>query len=162
MSSHPLRSHPFRQAAQFLLGVPTQGINPVLGRMLDLAEATPLCFVAVAGPGAGEAMSQLWRRGYHRVEAARRATCRAADEQSDILLILGCETLADARAVCASTLTMLRPGGALVIDAGAFLDEAPRRQLCEGLRDLGLETQPQAHLSSEILATRPWKGRQAA
>jgi hypothetical protein len=162
MSPHPLRPHPIRQAAQFLLGVPTQGINPVLDRMLDLAEATPLCFVAVAGPDAGEAMSQLWRRGYQRVEAARRATCRAADEQSDILLILGCETLADARAVVASTMTMLRPGGTLVIDAGAFLDEAPRRLLCDDLRDLGLETQPQAHLSPEILATRPWRRSQAA
>ena len=111
--------HPLRQAAQFLLGVPTQGINPVLGRMLDLAQATPLCFVAVAGPDAGEAMSQLWRRGYQRVEAARKATCRAADEQSDVLLVLGCETLADARAVAASTMSMLRPGGTVVIDAGA-------------------------------------------
>lgn len=161
MSPHPLRSHPFRQAAQFLLGVPTHGINPVLNRMLDLAEATPLCFVAVAGPDAGEGMCQLWRRGYQRVEAARRATCRAADEQSDVLLVLGCETLADARAVCASTMTMLRPGGTLMIDAGGLLDEAPRRQLCQDLRDLGLETQPQAHLSSEIMATRPWTSRPA-
>jgi hypothetical protein len=31
--------------------------------------------------------------------------------------------------------------------------------LCEGLRDLGLETQPQAHLSAEILATRPFSQR---
>jgi len=154
--------HPLRQAAQFLLGVPTQGINPVLDRMLDLAQATPLCFVAVAGPEAVEAMSQLWRRGYQRVEAARRTTCRAADEQSDLLLILGCETLADARAVAASTLSMLRPGGALIIDASAFLDEAPRRALCDSLRDLGLETQPQAHLSAEILATRPFSGRRTA
>jgi len=153
--------HPLRQAARFLLGVPTQGINPVLDRMLDLAQATPLCFVAVTGPDAGDAMSQLWRRGYQRVEAARRATCRAADEQSDVLLIVGCQTLDDARAVCASTMTMLRPGGALVIDAGAFLDEAPRRRLCQDLGDLGLEIQPQAHLASEIMATRPWSGRPA-
>ena len=153
---------PIRQAAQFLLGVPTQGINPVLDRMLDLAQATPLCFVAVAGPDAGEAMSQLWRRGYQRVEAARRATCRAADEQSDVLLILGCETLADARAIAASTMSMLRPGGTLIIDAGAFLDEAPRRMLCDSLRDLGLETQPQAYLSAEILATRAWSLSRAA
>lgn len=154
--------HPLRQAAQFLLGIPTDGINPALGRMLDLAQATPLCFVAVAGPTAGDAMSQLWRRGYQRVEAARRATCPAADERCDVLLILGCETLADARAVAASTLTMLRPGGTLVIDAGAFLDEAPRRRLCENLTELGLETQAQAHLSAEILATRPWSRNKAA
>ena len=153
---------PIRQAAQSLLGVPMQGINPALHRMLDLAQATPLCCVAVAGPQAGEAMSQLWRRGFQRVEAARRATCRAAAEQSDILMIVGCETPADARAVAEATLTMLRPGGTLVIDAGAFLDQPPRKMLCEALIDLGLETQPQAHLSAEIMATRPWSSRRAA
>ena len=157
-----MSSHPFRQAAQFLLGVPTDGIQPTLGRMLALAEATPLCFVAVTGPQAGEAMSVLWRRGYDRVEAARRATCRAADEQSDVLLIVGCSTAADARAAAASTMTMLRPGGALVVDAGAFLDQETRRALCEDLRTLGLEVDPQAHLPAELLATRPFSKREAA
>lgn len=158
--------HPLRQAAQFLLGVPAQGpalgINPALDRMLDLTLATPSCFVAVAGPDAGEAMSQLWRRGYQRVEAARRATCRAADEQSDVLLILGCETVVDARAAAASTLSMLRPGGMLVIDAGALLDARSRRILCDSLGELGLDVQPQAHLSAEILATRPFGRSRAA
>src|SRR3954468_1750313 len=110
-----MSSHPLRQAAQFLLGVPTAGVQRTLGRMLALAQATPLCFVAVTGPDAGEAMSVLWRKGYDRGEAARRATCRAADEQSDVLLIVGCGTVSDARAAAASTLTMLRPGGSLVI-----------------------------------------------
>lgn len=154
--------HLLRQAAQFLLGVPTEGINPVLDRMLDLAQATPLCFVAVAGPGAGEAMCQLWRRGYQRVEAARRATCGAADERSDTLLVLGCPTLHDARAVIAATYTMLRPGGTLVVDASALLDETPRRALADSLRELGLDVQPQAHLGAEILATRPFSRSRAA
>jgi len=157
-----MSSHPIRQAAQFLLGVPTDGLHRTLGRMLALAEATPLCFVAVTGPEAGEAMSVLWRKGYDRVEAARRATCRAADEQSDVLLIVGCETMADARAAAASTMTMLRPGGALVIDAGAFLDQERRKALCEDLRTLGLEVEPQACLSAELLATRPFSKRVAA
>jgi hypothetical protein len=154
--------HPIRQAAQFLLGVPTDGINPALDRMLELAQATPLCFVAVAGPGAGEAMCQLWRRGYQRVEAARRATCGAADERSDVLLILDCPTLHDARAIVAATYTMLRPGGTLVVDVGALLDETPRRMLADNLRELGLDVQPQAHLGAEILATRPFSSRRAA
>jgi hypothetical protein len=157
-----MSSHPLRQAAQFLLGVPTDGIQHTLGRMLALAEATPLCHVAVTGPDAGEAMSVLWRRGYDRVEAARRATCRAADEQSDVLLVIGCSTTADARAAAASTMTMLRPGGALVIDAGAFLDQEQRRTLCEDLRALGLEVEAQAELSAELLATRPFSKRAAA
>ncbi|WP_297508321.1 hypothetical protein [uncultured Caulobacter sp.] len=154
--------HPLRQAAQFLLGVPTEGINPALDRMLDLAEATPLSFVAVAGPGAGEAMCQLWRKGYQRVEAARRATCGAADERSDVLLVLDCPTLPDARAVIAATYAMLRPGGTLVADASALLDETDRRALADSLRALGLDVQPQAHLGAEILATRPFGNRRAA
>ena len=157
-----MSSHPFRQAARFLLGVPTDGIQHALGRMLALAQATPLCFVAVTGPDAGEAMSVLWRRGYDRVEAARRATCRAADEQSDVLLIVGCPTAADARAAAASTMAMLRPGGAMVIDAGAVLDQTARRALCEDLRALGLEVEPHACLSAELLATRPFSKREAA
>lgn len=153
---------PLRQAAQFLLGVPTDGFDPALDRMLELAQATPLAFVAVAGPGAGEAMCQLWRRGYQRVEAARRATCGAADERSDVLLVLDCQTLHDARAVVAATYAMLRPGGTLVVDTGALLDEQPRRALADSLRELGLDVQPQAHLGAEILATRPFSSRKAA
>jgi hypothetical protein len=118
--------------------------------------------VAVTGPDAGEAMSVLWRRGYDRVEAARRATCRAADEQSDVLLVVGCPTPADAHAAAASTMAMLRPGGAMVIDASAVLDQAARLALCEDLRALGLEVEPQAHLSAELLATRPFTKRETA
>jgi hypothetical protein len=162
MSPRPPKWVPIRQAAQFLLGVPTEGIRPALDRMLDLAEATPLSFVAVAGPGAGEAMCQLWRRGYQRVEAARRATCGAADERSDVLLVLDCQTLPDARAIVAATYAMLRPGGALVVDASALLDEASRRALAESLRELGLDVQPQGHLGAEILATRPFSRQRAA
>ena len=157
-----MSSHPFRQAAQFLLGVPTDGINQTLGRMLALAQATPLCFVAVTGPDAGEAMSVLWRRGYDRVEAARRATCRAADELIDVLLIVGCSTVPDARAAAASTMAMLRPGGVVVIDTGAIIDLELRERLANDLRALGLDVQPQAHLAAELLATRPFSARVAA
>jgi hypothetical protein len=116
----------------------------------------------VAGPGACVAMCQLWRRGYQRVEAARRATCGAADERSDVLLVLDCPTLPDTRAIIAATYTMLRPGGTLVVDASALLDEAPRSALADSLRELGLDVQPQAHLGAEILATRPFSRREAA
>jgi hypothetical protein len=79
-----------------------------------------------------------------------------------VLLIVGCSTVTDARAAAASTMTMLRPGGALVIDAGAFLDQEPRRALCEDLRAMGLEVEPQACLSAELLAMRPFSKRSAA
>jgi hypothetical protein len=159
MSPHPFRWTPIAQA---LLGVPADGLQRNLGRMLALAQATPLCFVAVTGPDAGEAMNLLWRKGYGRVEAAHRADRQAPDEQSDVLLVIGCSTALDARAAAASTLTMLRPGGVLVIDASAIVDQEPRRALCEDLRALGLEVEPQAHLSAELLATRPLSKRAAA
>ena len=162
MSPRSMGWTPIRQAAQFMLGVPADGPDHALARMLELAQATPLCFVAVAGPGAGDAMSQLWRRGYQRVEAARRATCGAADERSDLLRVLGCQTVPDMRAVIAATYAMLRPGGTLVVDAGALLDEPPRRALVESLLALGLDVQPQAHLGAEILATRPFSRKRAA
>lgn len=133
-----------------------------LDRMLDLAQATPQVFVTVAGPGGGEAMCQLARRGYQHVEVARRATCGAADERSDVLLIVGCQTLHDIRAIVAATCSMLCAGGTLVVDASALLDELSRRALAESLRELGLELQPQAHLGAEILATRPLSRRKAA
>lgn len=162
MPPRPMGWTPIRQAAQFMLGVPADGLNQVLERMLDLAQVTPISFVAVAGPRAGDAMSHLWRRGYQRVEAARRATCGAADERSDVLIVLGCQTVPDMRAVVAATFTMLRPGGALVVDAGALLDEPARRALLESLLELGLDVQPQAHLGAEILATRRFSGDRAA
>ena len=56
----------------------------------------------------------------------------------------------------------LRPGGTLVVDASALLDETPRRALADSLRELGLDVQPQAHLGAEILATRPFSSRRAA
>ncbi|PXA86687.1 hypothetical protein DMC25_13635 [Caulobacter sp. D4A] len=157
-----MSAHPLRQAAQFLLGVPTEGIDPTLDRMLELAQSTPLCFVAVTGPDAAEAMGQLWRRGYQRVEIARRATCSAADERNDVLLVVGCPTADDMRATAASTLGLLRPGGVMVIDVSAVVDAEERLSLCEGLAQLGLDVQPQAHLAAEILATRRWGWRKAA
>jgi hypothetical protein len=75
---------------------------------------------------------------------------------------VGCATAADARAAAASTMAMLRPGGAMVIDAGAVLDQTARRALCDDLRALGLEVEAQAHLSAELLATRPFSKRAAA
>lgn len=162
MSLHPSRLSAVRQAAQFLLGVPTDGLARTIDRILTLAQATPLCFVAVSGPGAAEAMGQLWRRGYQRVEIARRATCAAADERSDVLILVGCPTADDMRAAAASTLGLLRPGGVMVIDAAALVDAGQRGRLCEGLADLGLAVEPQAHLAAEILATRPFGRRQAA
>ena len=68
-----MKPSPWNRAALFFLGLPEAADDEPLDRMLGLAEATPLCAISVAGPEAGDAISGLWRRGYQRVEAARRA-----------------------------------------------------------------------------------------
>jgi hypothetical protein len=79
-----------------------------------------------------------------------------------VLLVVGSPTADDIRATAASTLGLLRPGGVMVIDVGALVDAQQRLALCEGLAQLGLDVQPQAHLAAEILATRRWGWRKAA
>lgn len=148
--SYPLA----RIAAHIVTGAPYRPFDQQLDRMLDLAEATPLSVIAVAGPEAAEAMSGLWRRGYPRVEAARRATCPAADEQCDVMLIAGYERAAPAVACVCGTRGMLRPRGRVVIDAGHMTDPDERLRLCGLLAEEGFSLQRGAHLAPEIVAQR--------
>ncbi|WP_269714175.1 hypothetical protein [Caulobacter sp. NIBR2454] len=140
------------QAAQFLLGLPRP--SP-LDRMLALAQTTPLDAVAVAGPQAAEAMVDLWRRGFERVEAARRATCSSADQRCDLLLVMGCPDSASADALTGAVLGMLARGGRIVIDAGLMLDRGERTDLCDRLRKRGLILTDSAALLPEVVASRP-------
>lgn len=150
--------HPAAQAAQFLLGLPR---STPLERMLDLAGARPLDAVAVAGPQAADAMVELWRRGFERVEAARRATCSSADERCDLLLVMGCPDSQGADALIGAVLGMLAPGGRIVVDAGLMLGADARVDLCRRLRARGLYVSDDASLSAELLAERPALARAA-
>lgn len=141
-------------AARILTGAPVRTHDNTLDRMLDLAQATPLCAVAVAGPEAGDAMSGLWRRGYQRVEAARCATCPGADELCDILLVSGCPRAEAAADLVTRTRAMLRTGGLAIIDAGRMSDPDERLRLCGLLAEAGFALQPEAHLAPEIAARR--------
>jgi len=141
-------------AARILTGAAVRPFDTQLDRMLDLAQATPSSVIAVAGPDAAEAMSGLWRRGYERVEAARRATCPAADELCDLLLVAGCERATGAADLTRATRGMLRTGGMAIIDAGRMSDPDERLRLCGLLAEAGFTVEPDAHLAAEIAARR--------
>lgn len=141
-------------AAHVVTGVPYRPFDQQLDRMLDLAQATPLSVIAVAGPEAAEAMSGLWRRGYPRVEAARRATCPSADELCDVMLIAGYERAVPAAACVCGTRAMLAPKARVVIDAGHMTDSDERLRLCGLLAEEGFRVQRGAHLAPEIVAER--------
>lgn len=142
-------------AARILTGAPQRSYDQPLDRMLDLAQITPLCAVAVAGPEAAEAMCGLWRRGYERVECARRATCPAADEQCDLLMVAGCDRAEAAGRIVRDTRAMLTACGQVIIDAGRMSDPDERLKLCGLLAEAGFAIGPDAHLAPEILARPP-------
>jgi hypothetical protein len=125
-----------------------------IDRLLKAAQARSTDAVAVAGPAAGAAMCALWRRGFERVEAARRVTCACADQLSDILLVLGCETTDKTVEVVSAVLPILRHGGVLAVDASRFRREE-RARLCRMLGHRGLRYSETAHLKTEIVAYRP-------
>ncbi|MDO9335027.1 MAG: hypothetical protein Q7T61_01375 [Caulobacter sp.] len=149
-----MSNSPALLAAQFLLGVSARPQIQCLDRMLELAQATPLCVIAVAGPDAADAMAGLWKRGYDRVEAARCATCPSADQVADLLLVVGMESASQVGRSVHGMRAMLREGGLAVIDAGRMTDPDERLRLCGLLSEEGFACRPDAHLAPEILARK--------
>lgn len=149
-----MSTSPALVAAQILLGVSVKPQSQRLDRMLELAQATPLCAIAVAGPDAADVMAELWKRGYDRVEAARRATCSSADEKADLLLVVGLASAAEAARSVHGMRAILSEGGLAVIDAGHMTDSDERLRLCGLLSEEGFVCRPDGHLSAEILARK--------
>lgn len=126
-----------------------------IDRLLKASGAHSFMSVAVAGPMAGACMSALWRRGFERVEAARRVTSPSADQLSDLLMIVGCVDAAQASAVVTAVLPILRDGGTLVTDASRFAHSSERLKFCRMLAHRGLRYREGAHVETEILARKP-------
>ena len=105
-------------------------------RAAALTGAHPEDQISVAGPDGLEAMVALCRLGFDKVECARAATCRGADEASDLLLIAGPMTGAELAQTVARTARLLREDGALAIQVSDAGDEAAARAV---LASLGLE-----------------------
>ena len=68
--------------------------------------------IGVAGPHSLDAMVDLCRQGYGRVECARQATCAGADETGEVLLIEAEDAQALGNLV-RRTIRLLRDGGVL-------------------------------------------------
>ena len=105
----------------------------VAARAAALTGAHPDDQISVAGPDGLEAMVALCRLGFDKVECARAATCRGADETSDLLLIAGPMTSAELAQTLTRTLRLLREGGSLVAQMSSPGDEAAVRGVLAGL-----------------------------
>jgi hypothetical protein len=132
-----------------------RGCERSVDRLLRAVGATPSTSIAVAGPLAGAAMSALWRHGIERVEAARRITSPSADQLSDVLLILGCDTADQAAEILTAVLPILSIGGYLAIDASRMSGFAERGRLCQILAHRGFRYREGVQAETEIVAYKP-------
>ena len=89
--------------------------------------------IGVAGPHSLDAMVDLCRQGFSRVECARQATCACADETSDILLIESAASEALGPLV-ARTIRLLRDGGVVAARLRSTKDQ---RLLATGIAAAG-------------------------
>jgi len=125
-----------------------------LERLLRLVDAEPTDPVGVAGPEALDLMCALARRGFDRVEAAQRCTCRCADQACALLIVSG----ASADAIAATTLAvsgMLRPGGRLAVMAHAVHGPHERRRLGNLLAHRGFRYREDDLDGPILIATKP-------
>ncbi len=125
-----------------------------LDRLLRLCDARPDQPVGVAGPEALDLMCALARRGFDRVEAARRCTCGCADQACELVIVSG----RDADAIAATVEAvggMLRPGGRLAVMAHRLHGAHERQRLGNLLAHRGYRYRPDALEGPVMLATKP-------
>jgi precorrin-6B methylase 2 len=97
-------------------------------RLINLSRAGRTDGISVAGPKALDVLSLLCRHDFERAACARQATCAAADDASDVLILAGLIAHQDLPALLERTLRLLRDGGVLVL------------QLADLEADLALQT----------------------
>lgn len=130
-------------------GRPDPG-DPVTA-FLDQVDATPLCRIGVFGPGAGEALPRLWRRGYAKAQAGRCGHPWQDDGEArhDAILISASACAESALKSVANGLAGLRSGGEVVIERD-HLGPHETDSVRHGLLALGLRTvqalRPQQHI----------------
>jgi hypothetical protein len=125
-----------------------------LDRLLQLAEARPDQPVGVAGHGSLDVMCALARRGFQRVEAARRCTCGCADEHCQLLIVTGHDAVGIATAVEAVA-AMLSPGGRLGILAYGLHGATEHQRLRNLLAHRGFRYRPGDVEAPVLIATKP-------
>lgn len=125
-----------------------------LDRLLAMAEARPDQPVGVAGHGSLDLMCALARRGFQRVEAARRCTCGCADERCDLLIVTGRDAV-DIAATVEAVSAMLARGGRLGVLAHALHGAAEHQRLRNLLAHRGFRYRPEDLEASVLIAAKP-------
>jgi hypothetical protein len=77
----------------------------------------------VAGPRALDLLSLLCRGNFERVQCARQATCGAANDASDVLILVGDVSASALPEQLQRTLRLLRDGGVLAVQLGDLDDD---------------------------------------
>ena len=91
-------------------------------RLVKLSRANAHDLVSVAGPSALDLLSLLCRDNFERVQCARQATCGAANDASDVLIVVGPLSASSLSEQLQRTLRLLRDGGVLAVQL-AHLDD---------------------------------------
>ncbi len=92
-------------------------------RLVNLSRAASDDVVSVAGPRALDLLSLLCRGNFERVQCARQATCGAANDASDVLILVGDVSASALPEQLQRTLRLLRDGGVLAVQLGDLDDD---------------------------------------
>jgi len=92
-------------------------------RLVNLSRAASDDLVSVAGPCALDLLSLLCRANFERVQCARQATCGAADDASDVLILVGQVGASALPEQLQRTMRLLRDGGVLAVQLGELDDD---------------------------------------
>ncbi len=146
-------------AAIRLLGVTVNAADRVAkdATALFLEQTAPdrTSRIGVLGPDAGEVLSSLWRRGFKRAQAARRAHPAPDDKEGrlDILFVAGSISADRATVSIVNVAGGLKCGGDLVVDLAAMPIEA-EADLIERLAPLGFASCPALQPHIQIVANK--------
>jgi hypothetical protein len=92
-------------------------------RLVNLSRAASDDLVSVAGPCALDLLSLLCRANFERVQCARQATCGAADDASDVLIVVGAVSAASLAEQLQRLMRLLRDGGVLAVQLNDLDDD---------------------------------------
>jgi hypothetical protein len=84
-------------------------------RLVNLSRATSHDIISVAGPASLDLLSLICRDNFERVQCARQATCAAANDASDVLIMVGRMSGCVLPEQLQRTVRLLRDGGVLAV-----------------------------------------------
>jgi hypothetical protein len=128
-------------------------------RLVNLSRACADDLVSVAGPSALDLLSLLCRDNFERVQCARQATCAAANDSSDVLILAGPASPSALTEQLQRTVRLLRDGGILAVQLNDLDDDIA---LQRWLETHGFDVASTVFdLSHEVLVAHTVRRRQA-